>query len=90
MSYITAKEVLPIEVIEIIQKYVEGEYIYIPKKENNRNGWGTINNTRMEINIRDYNIYSEYVKGATRNELADKYFLSRKSIDRIILKEKSK
>lgn len=90
MSYITAKEVLPIEVIEIIQKYVEGEYIYIPKKENNRNGWGTRNNTRVEINIRDYNIYSEYVKGATRNELANKYFLSRKSIDRIILKEKSK
>lgn len=90
MSYITAKEVLPIEVIEIIQKYVEGEYIYIPKKENNRNGWGTRNNTRVEINIRDYNIYSEYRKGATRNELADKYFLSKKSIDRIILKEKSK
>ena len=90
MSYIVAKEVLPIEVIEIIQKYVEGECIYIPKKDNSRSGWGTKNNTRKEINTRDYNIYSEYLKGVSRNELADKYFLSKKSIDRIIFKEKYK
>lgn len=90
MCYIAAKEVLPSEIIELIQKYVDGEYIYIPKKDNSRSGWGTRNNTRVEINIRNYNIYNEYMNGASRNELADKYFLSKKSIDRIILKEKSK
>jgi Uncharacterized conserved protein len=90
MCYIAAKEVLPIEIIELIQKYVDGEYIYIPKKENCRSGWGTRNNTREEINIRNYNIYNEYMNGASRNQLADKYFLSKKSIDRIISKEKSK
>ena len=90
MCYITAKEVLPSEIIELIQKYVEGEYIYIPKRKNNRQGWGTANNTRKEINIRDYNIYNEYMNGASRVELAEKYFLSKKSIDRIILKVKSK
>lgn len=36
MCYITAKEVLPKEVIELIQKYVDGEYIYTPRKECNR------------------------------------------------------
>ncbi|MGL5616505.1 MAG: CD3324 family protein [Sarcina sp.] len=90
MCYKAAKEVLPNEIIELIQKYVQGEYIYIPKKENNRQGWGTSNNTRKEINKRDYNIYNEYANGATRMELAEKYFLSKKSIDRIILKVKSK
>ncbi|MGL4912533.1 MAG: CD3324 family protein [Romboutsia sp.] len=90
MSYIKAKEVLPSEIIEIIQKYIDGEYIYIPKRENNRSEWGTRNNTRKEINTRNHNIYFEYINGANRNELADKYFLSKKSIDRIILKEKSK
>lgn len=90
MCYIAAKEVLPSEIIELIQKYVEGEYIYIPKKENNRQGWGTANNTRKKINERDCNIYNEYVNGASRIELAEKYFLSKKSIDRIILKVKSK
>ena len=85
-----AKEILPIEVIEIIQNYIQGEYIYIPKKENTRQQWGTKNNTRKEINLRDEAIYGEYVGGISRNQLADKYFLSKKSIDRIILKEKSK
>lgn len=90
MCYKAAKEILPIEVIEIIQNYIQGEYIYIPKKENTRQQWGTKNNTRKEINLRDEAIYGEYVEGISRNQLADKYFLSKKSIDRIILKEKSK
>lgn len=90
MCYIKAKEVLPREVIELIQKYVEGKYIYIPKKEDNRQQWGCKTNTRKEISIRNSNIYNEYMKGLSRIELAEKYFLSKKSIDRIILQEKTR
>ena len=87
MCYIKAKEILPMEVIELIQKYVEGESIYIPKKESNRKTWGETTNIREEIKLRDSNIYFEYIKGTSRVDLAEKYFLSKKSIDRIILKE---
>lgn len=90
MCYITAKEVLPKEVIELIQKYVDGEYIYIPRKENNKREWGAKTSTRGEIKLRNESIYAEYMDGLSRQELAEKYFLSKKSIDRIILKEKSK
>lgn len=90
MCYITAKEVLPKEVIELIQKYVDGEYIYIPRKECNRQEWGAKPSTREEVKLRNESIYSEYMDGLSRQELAEKYFLSKKSIDRIILKEKSK
>lgn len=90
MSYIAAKEVLPDHIVELIQKYVEGEYIYIPKKDNSRSAWGSKNNTRDELNKRNHSIYSEYMNGTDRNTLADKYFLAKKSIDRIILKEKLK
>lgn len=38
MCYIKAKDVLPLEVIELIQQYVDGEYLYIPKKEERRLG----------------------------------------------------
>ena len=51
MSYIKAKEVLPQEVIELIQKYVEGEYIYIPKKDDTRQQWGSKTNIKKEISI---------------------------------------
>ncbi|MDS0526038.1 CD3324 family protein [Clostridium sp. SHJSY1] len=90
MCYIKAKDILPKEVIEIIQKYVEGEYIYIPRKECNRKAWGAETTTREEINIRNSHIYYEYMNGAGRAALAEKYFLSKKSIDRIILEQKSK
>ncbi|MBS6504075.1 MAG: hypothetical protein KH415_21140 [Clostridium sp.] len=90
MCYIKAKEVLPLEIIELIQKYIDGEYIYIPKKECNRQQWGSNTTTRYEINLRNYNIFKEYMDGVSRKDLIEKYFLSKKSIDRIILKEKSK
>ncbi len=31
MGYIRAEEILPIEVIELIQQYVDGKNIYIPR-----------------------------------------------------------
>lgn len=87
MCYIKAKDILPLEIVELIQKYVEGESIYIPKKESNRKTWGETTNIRQEIKLRDSRIYSDYTKGISRIDLAEKYFLSKKSIDRIILKE---
>ncbi len=36
MSYKKALDILPEELINIIQHYVDGEYIYIPRKECNR------------------------------------------------------
>ena len=89
MCYIKAKEVLPGYIIELIQQYVDGENIYIPKKEGNRLNWGNRTNTKEELAIRNIQIYRDYISGVKRNILAEKYFLSRKSIDRIILKEKT-
>ena len=36
MGYIRAEEILPDEVIELIQQYVDGTNIYIPRKKENR------------------------------------------------------
>lgn len=90
MCYIAAKEVLPIEILELIQNYVEGEYIYIPKREENKKFWESTTTTKKEIKLRDARIYSEYKGRICRKDLVAKYFLSKKSIDRIILKENNK
>ena len=39
MSYINATDVLPKELIEIIQQYVSGKTLYIPCKE--KKNWGS-------------------------------------------------
>lgn len=84
MSYKRAEELLPKEVIELIQKYVDGENIYIPRKENTRSAWGEQTSIRQELLERNRSIYLDYQNSAQIKALAEKYFLSVKSIQRII------
>lgn len=90
MSYKKAANILPLELVELIQTYVDGEYIYIPRKEENRKEWGTITSGRKQLDLRNSNIYRDYLLGIKVNTLAEKYYLSSKSIQRIILQEKKK
>lgn len=84
MSYISAEEILPRELIEAIQKYVSGTNIYIPCKE--KKAWGTQTTTRQYYENRNTAIYREYKSGISVYLLAVKYSLSEKSIQRIIRK----
>lgn len=85
MSYKKAEKVLPQELIELIQDYVDGEYLYIPRKNEKRQQWGSNTGARAELNKRNESIYSDYQRGMKTSELAEKYFLSLKSIQRIVL-----
>ena len=89
MSYVKAVDVLPDEILELIQNYVDGEYIYIPRKEDNKKSWGENTEYRKEIEKRNSMIYEEYKTGVKVKVLAEQYFLSEKSIQRIVL-QKSK
>ena len=40
MKYIKALDVLPEEIIKIIQEYIDGEYLYVPRKDENHKSWG--------------------------------------------------
>ena len=88
MGYIRAEEILPIEVIELIQEYVDGTNIYIPRKQENRQDWGTKTAYRRELQNRNESIYKGYLSGITIHELAKSYYLSEKSIQRIIRQER--
>ena len=88
MSYIKATDVLPDEVLDLIQKYVEGEYIYIPKKECNRKLWGQTTKSKEKTSARNADIYKIYEKGVSVKILSEMYYLSLKSIERIIFKMK--
>ncbi|AIY82849.1 CD3324 family protein [Clostridium baratii] len=88
MSYKKAQDVLPEEILKIIQEYIDGEYIYIPRKNENHKSWGEKSGIRNSLKIRNNEIYKKYLNGATINELAQEYYLSEKSIRRIIGQEK--
>ena len=84
MSYRNAEEVLPVEIIVLIQKYIDGENIYIPRKENQRKKWGNQTFIRQELEERNFQIGLDYQNGYRVSELSLKYFLSEKSIQRIL------
>lgn len=84
MGYRNAGEILPEEIVALIQQYVDGENIYIPRRSENRLKWGSQTSITQELSHRNQLIYADYSKGMTTTELADKYCLSHKSIQRII------
>ena len=49
MSYINAEEVLPKSLIGEIQKYIDGQLIYIPRKNENILSWGEKNRNKSKI-----------------------------------------
>ncbi|MGB4660086.1 MAG: CD3324 family protein [Mobilitalea sp.] len=89
MSYKSAEIVLPQELLSLLQEYAEGQYIYIPKREANHKSWGENTNTKHLVKQRDTEIYQKYQKGMTTADLAEEFYLSVKSIQRIVLKERS-
>ena len=86
MSYIRADEILPKELLEAIQQYVDGQIIYIPKKEKRK--WGSGTSSREFFRERDERIYQTYLEGVSEEELSQRFSLSRKSIQRILRKQK--
>ena len=88
MKYVKAIDVLPQEIIEIIQNYVDGEYLYIPRKNDNKKSWGEKSGIKNILKERNIEIYEKYIKGLSISELSKKYFLSEKSIRRIISEQK--
>ncbi len=87
MSYINANIVLPKELIKEIQQYVNGVNLYIPKVPKTKI---TYNNYQLEIYKRNQEIYEMFLQGIKVSELAVKYYLSDKSIYRILGKMKKK
>ena len=88
MKYKNAAKVLPQEMIELLQQYVQGEYLYIPIKD--KEVHTNLTDYALEVLKRDEHIYTNHLLGVSNAELAEKYALSESSIRRIIIKERKR
>lgn len=84
MCYKNGKDVLPAKLLKELQKYIQGEILYIPKEGNIRKAWGENNGTRQLIRERNMEIYKFYKSGDTITLLSESYNLSEDSIRKII------
>ena len=80
MAYKNARDVLPPALLRQLWKYVEGENIYIPKREESRAAWGSANGARREYEERNERIRARYAAQASLEELAREFCLSVESI----------
>jgi Mor family transcriptional regulator len=88
VGYFKANDILPNEIIEEVQKYIDGELVYIPRKENTRKKWGSKTGVKIILADRNRDIYQDYQSGMSFDALSEKYYLVPKSIKRIILHQK--
>ena len=84
MKYENAQNILPSEIIEMIQGYMDGGYLYIPKKDENKKRWGENSNIKEKLKQRNREIYSRYLTGTSIKELTNTYYLTDPSIRRIL------
>ena len=84
MKYAKVETILPDNLVKEIQKYIQGEYIYIPLQLEKRKKWGENSGSRTHIQNRNENICDKYKNGNTIINLAEEFFLSIDSIKKII------
>lgn len=89
MKYEKAQNILPEEILELIQEYTDGSYLYIPRKSENKKAWGENSGSRNILKERNKEISDKYNKGVSVKELTKEYYLTEHSIRRIIREEKS-
>ena len=87
MSYKNATEILPPDLLEMIQSHFSGGTIYIPKASEKK-GWGELSGTRRDIQIRNDNITRLFKNGKDISELANQFFLSVETIKKIVYSKK--
>lgn len=84
MNYKNGEVILPPELLQKLQEYVQGEIVYIPKREKHRIGWGENCGTKQLIMKRNYEIYRLYKNGMRISEIALEFYLSEDSIRKIV------
>ncbi len=86
MKYKNAGEIIPSELIEEIQKYIQGEFVYIPKKDKQVCKADT--EYKIELAKRNARIYTMHLEGICNERLAKNFSLAQSSIRRIIIEQR--
>ncbi|MTI67401.1 MAG: hypothetical protein FH753_12520 [Firmicutes bacterium] len=89
MKYENADNVFPERLLIEIQKYIQGQIVYIPKSKGMRKDWGKSSGTRKYLKNRNKEICEKFKIGKTIEQLAEEYYLSVHSIKKIVYSKKN-
>lgn len=83
MKYINAAEILPDQLLKELQRYIDGEVLYIPKASDKK-GWGAANGSRLFYQKRNEEMKRLYKAGCSIDMLVERYHLAYSTIRKIV------
>lgn len=84
MKYVNAQHVLPEELLQEVQRYVQGETLYVPRTVQEKKRWGTVSGGKQLLEQRNEAIRTSFEKGTRVEELAADYHLAVTTIRKIV------
>ena len=87
MKYVKAQTVFPEYLLAEMQKYIQGELVYIPKSPANYNKWGSKSGSRNALAHRNENMTRAFKAGTSIAQLADAYCLAEDTVRKIVYRK---
>ena len=86
MKYMNAADLLPASLLEEIQQYVGGQFLYIPS-ESKRQAWGEKSGSKDFCKKRNLQIKEAFKAGQSMEDLSSIYGLAYETIRKIVYKK---
>jgi len=84
MKYVKAQDLFPASLLAEMQKYIQGELVYIPKSPASYKKWGTNTGAKNIIAQRNETMVRAFRAGTTIPQLAELYSLAEDTIKKIV------
>jgi len=84
MRYVKAQSVFPESLLTEMQKYIQGELVYIPKSPTSYKQWGANTGAKNTIAHRNEKMVQAFRAGTSIPELAELYSLAEDTIKKIV------
>ena len=85
MKYRNAAEILSPQLLQELQKYAQGETLYVPKIA--RKSWGEGTGARAFFSGRDRDIRKQFSRGVELETLSEAHFISEDAVKKIVYKK---
>lgn len=80
MKYVKAQTIFPQPLLAEIQKYIQGEMVYMPKLPDNYAKWGANTDLKGAAVLRNNKIVAAFKTGTTIPELAKEFYFSEEQL----------
>ena len=85
MKHSNALELLPLQLLQELQKYVQGKTIYIPKVK--REPWGESTGAKTFYSHRNADVRKQFSLGVDLVKLGEEYFISEDAVKKIVYRK---